>query len=92
MKNLALDYVEKYDGAKANPFKPIRSQDTEWDTVLIFENLSEPYFGLLKKENLVKIYDIEKMIITDPTWESICQAQADDNSTCHNETSHVSPL
>ena len=32
------------------------------------------------------------MIITDPTWENICQAQADDNSTCHNETSHVSPL
>lgn len=76
---MALDYIEKYDGAKTNPFKPVRSQLTVWDTVLIYENLNEPNWGLLKKENLIKIREIESIIVNDPRWKNLCYAQDKDN-------------
>ena len=60
MKNLAFDYLEKYDGKK---MKDIRTQiNPMWSVTVIFKNLKDKEFGLMRKDNLIKIREIEKMV------------------------------
>lgn len=60
MRNLAFEYLEKYDGDKE---KDVRSQGSgSWDLNIIFQNTKDKKYGLMRKDNLIKIREIEKMV------------------------------
>lgn len=56
-RNLALEYVEKHQDAGS--LKGVRSQKLA-ELTLLYENEKDSEYGLLRKDNLVKIAAIEQ--------------------------------
>ena len=53
MQNLGREYIEKYDGGSQ---KAIRTQTSElWATLVVFQNEKDSDYGLISKDNLLKI-------------------------------------
>jgi hypothetical protein len=95
-RELAREYLADNDedeGINKNPVQAVRSKGfRQGDITLLFEDKDQDTIGLLTKENLIMIYEMEEKVLKDPLWPMICRAQDDTNKTCHNETSFMSCL
>jgi hypothetical protein len=58
---------------------------------LVFENNDDWNYGLMSKDNLIKIKSIEKMVTEHKYWTSLCFAQSIDDQSCAKDAI-VSPL
>ena len=57
----------------------------------VYEDRDEEFYGLLQKDNLVKVYELEQLVVGDPQWSHLCLAESNDNITCA-ETANDSVL
>ena len=77
------------DGSK---LKPVRTQDVpKWPVAILFEESNDKDYGLMKKENLLKIEKVENYIKNHKYWTQLCKAKSVDDPKC-SDSSFLSPL
>lgn len=75
--------VAQSDDKSVNFTQPLRTKPSFFIlTSLIFENLEADDYGLLRKDNLLKIREVENSLINFKNYEKFCLAQSDSNSSC----------
>lgn len=79
MRNLAREYITDnedvviVDGEEEDT--PIRSKlKGQWGMIYIFQNLKNKEYGLLLKENLLKMERVERLVNTSAEWQDYCLA------------------
>ena len=72
--------------------RPIRVDSTSMDSTFVYQYVEKDFNQLLEKKNLLRIQNIENLILNDSEWPLLCRAQDDKNRTCHNELSYSSGL
>ena len=75
--------VAESEDADVNFTQPLRRKTSFFVTTsLIFENLDDKEYGLLRKDNLLKMKEVEMTLVNWKNYEKFCLAQSDSNSSC----------
>ena len=76
MRFLLLAHVEKFSGA--GEFKPLQSQENVWwMATVVYENREDAEFGLITKDSLLKIQEIEDWLVSNEQYTHFCLADLD---------------
>ena len=86
------DEDEDEEGQKEITQRPLRVDSTSMDSTFVYQYIEKDFNQLLEKKNLLRIQNIENLILNDSEWPLLCRAQDDKNRTCHNELSYSSGL
>ena len=81
MRNLARTYildqqdVELIDGEEIDKEVEVRSKYAfTWGMIYIWQNLQNKEYGLLLKDNLLKLEKVERLVNTSSEWKDFCIA------------------